>query len=119
MQTPGTPAGRIANVARGVVAAWVVAAVIGAPAHADPGAGDGGAGDAAFLTALRAAGLTFASEEQAIVAGRAVCSMANNGETGLQVIKQLTTDNPGLTMDAAAQFAAAAANSYCPHQLKQ
>lgn len=114
--------GRIGNVARGVLSAWVVAAVVGAPAYADPGAGDGGddgAGDAAFLTALRAAGLTFASEEQAIVAGHAVCSMANNGETGLQVVKQLTTDNPGLTMDAAARFAAAAANAYCPHQLRQ
>ena len=114
MQTPGIRLGRIGDVVRGVVSTWLVAAVIGAPAHADPG---DGAGDAAFLAAIRAAGLNFASEEQAIVAGHAVCSMANNGETGLQVVKQLTADNPGLTMDAAAHFAAAAANAYCPHQL--
>ncbi|MGV0750058.1 DUF732 domain-containing protein [Mycolicibacter minnesotensis] len=105
---------------RTVLSVLGVAAVIGcaAPAYADPDAGDGG-GDAAFLTALRAAGLTFASSDQAIVAGHAVCSMANNGETGLQVVKQLTTDNPGLPMDAAAQFAAVSANAYCPQHLRK
>ncbi|MFL0178520.1 MULTISPECIES: DUF732 domain-containing protein [unclassified Mycobacterium] len=104
---------------RSVLSILGVAAVIGcaAPAYADPDAGGGG--DAAFLTAVRAVGLTFASSDQAIVAGHAVCSMANNGETGLQVVKQLTADNPGLTMDAASQFAAAAANAYCPQHLKK
>lgn len=102
-----------------VLSVLSVAAVIGcaAPAYADPDPGDGG--DGAFLTALRAAGLTFASNDQAIVAGHAVCSMANNGETGLQVVKQLTADNPGLPMDAAAKFAAVSANAYCPQHLRK
>ncbi|WP_067976909.1 DUF732 domain-containing protein [Mycolicibacter icosiumassiliensis] len=103
---------------RKVLSVLGVAAVIGcaAPAYADPDAGDGG-GDAAFLTGLRAVGLNFNSSDQAIVAGHAVCSMANNGDSGLQVVKQLTAENPGLTMDGAAQFAAVAAKSYCPHHL--
>ena len=84
-----------------------------APAHADP---DSGA-DAAFLTSLQAVGLTFASNEQAIAAGRAVCGLIDNGSSGLQVVKQAKADNPGLSMDGAAQFAALAANSYCPQQL--
>lgn len=100
---------------------WVVgvAAVIGcaAPAAADPEAGDNGAADAAFLASLKAAGLAFSSNDQAIAAGHAVCSMANNGDSGLQVVKQLTADNPGLTMEGASQFAAVAANAYCPHHL--
>lgn len=102
---------------RSVLSVLGIAAVIGcaAPAYADPNAGD----DSAFLTGLRAAGLSFASNDQAIVAGHAVCSMANNGETGLQVVKQLTADNPGLTMDGAAQFAAVAANAYCPQHLRK
>ncbi|WP_036457547.1 MULTISPECIES: DUF732 domain-containing protein [unclassified Mycobacterium] len=104
---------------RSVLAILGIAAVIGcaAPAYADPGDGDGG--DAAFLSDLRAAGLTFAGSDQAIVAGHAVCSMANNGETGLQVVKQLTADNPGLTMDGAAKFAAVSANAYCPQHLRK
>ncbi|QZA07736.1 DUF732 domain-containing protein [Mycolicibacter heraklionensis] len=106
---------------RSLLSVLGIAAVIGcaAPAYADPDDGDGGGGDAAFLTALKAAGLTFASSDQAIVAGHAVCSMANNGESGLKVVKQLTADNPGLTMDGAAQFAAIAANAYCPQHLQK
>lgn len=93
----------------------VAAAIMGAaPAYADP---ETGGGDGQFLTSLKAAGLSFASNDQAIVAGHAVCSMANNGESGLQVVKQLTVDNPGLSMEGAAQFAADAASAYCPQHL--
>jgi len=107
---------------RGVLSVLGVAALIGgaAPAYAEPDIGDdGGNADAIFLAGLRASGLTFAGNDQAITAGHAVCSMANNGETGLQVVKQLTADNPGLTMDGAAQFAAVAAHAYCPHHLQK
>ncbi|MEB3049922.1 DUF732 domain-containing protein [Mycolicibacter sp. MYC123] len=107
---------------RSVLSVLGVAALIGgaAPAYAEPDVGDdGGNADAIFLAGLRSAGLAFAGNDQAIVAGHAVCSMANNGETGLQVVKQLTADNPGLTMDGAAQFAAVAAHAYCPHHLQK
>ncbi|WP_420109984.1 DUF732 domain-containing protein [Mycolicibacter arupensis] len=107
---------------RGMFLAWGVAvAIVGAaPAGADPdGGGDGAANDAAFLAAIKASGLTFASEDQAIVAGHAVCSMANNGESGLAVVKRLTADNPGLSMEDASKFAAAAAKAYCPQHLQK
>lgn len=105
---------------RGVLMLLGALAVIGSasPAHADPDTESGG-DDTAFLASLRAAGLTFASNEQAVVAAHAVCSMANNGESGLKIVKQLTTDNPGLDMDGAAQFAQLAASSYCPHHLQK
>lgn len=103
---------------RSVLSVLGVAAVIGcaAPAYAEP---EGGNSDAAFLASLRAAGLSFNSNDQAIVAAHAVCSMANNGDSGLQVVKQLTSDNPGLDMDGAAKFAAIAANAYCPQHLRK
>ena len=112
------------NGIRSVLSVLGVVAVIGGatPAYADPDTGSPAAdpaADAAFLANLRAVGLTSAADDQAIVAGHAVCSMANNGETGLQVVKQLAADNPGLTLDGAAQFAAAAANAYCPHHLQK
>lgn len=95
-----------------------IAAVIGCAgtASADP---DSSGNDAAFLTALRSAGLLSDGDDQAIVAGHAVCSMANNGETGLQVVKQLAVDNPGLSLEAASKFAAVAADAYCPQHLQK
>lgn len=47
------------------------------PASAEPPepAGD----DAGFVAALSQAGITFASQESAVAAGRAVCSFLNNG----------------------------------------
>ncbi|CAJ1506108.1 DUF732 domain-containing protein [[Mycobacterium] kokjensenii] len=96
----------------------VVAAIgCAAPASADPAPVDTVSADAAFLASLRAAGLNFDDDGQVIAAGHAVCNLIDNGETGLHVVRRAKTDNPGLTMDGAAQFTALAANAYCPHQL--
>lgn len=102
---------------RSALSALGLAAVIASagPAYADPESGE--AGDASFLASLKAVGLTFDSDSQAIAAGHAVCGLINNGSSGLQVVKQAKADNPGLSLDGAAQFAALAANSYCPQQL--
>lgn len=91
-----------------------ISVVCATPAGAVP---DDVNNDAGFLASLRQSSITFASEQQAIVAGHAVCGLVNNGESGLQVVKELQADNAGLTLDAAAKFSAIAANSYCPHQL--
>lgn len=89
-----------------------------APAYAEPEASADEAGHhAAFLDSLGAAGITYASPNQAIDAARTVCNLVDRGETGLQVISDLKANNPGFTTDGAAQFAAIAANTYCPHQL--
>src|SRR5258705_410611 len=69
-----------------------VAAVIGlaAPAHADA------TQDQAFLVALQAAGITYNSPDNAVAAGKDVCEMAKSGKPGVEVVKVLQSQNPGL-----------------------
>ncbi len=94
----------------GAVAA---AAVVGlAPGvHADANQ------DQAFLVSLGAAGLTYRDPESAIAAGKKVCEMANEGKSGVEVVKVLQDGNPGLTQVNAARFTAISAGVYCPAQL--
>lgn len=101
---------------RSVLSVLGAAALIGvaAPAYAEP---EAGGGDTAFLASLRSVGLAFASDDRAVAAGHAVCGLISNGEPGLQVLQEVKRDNPGLSLDGASQFAALAANSYCPQQL--
>lgn len=81
-------------------------------AHADP-EGD----DAAFLASLGNSGITYSSPGQVIASAKAVCGLMGRGETGLQVVSDIKEQNPGMTLDAAATFAALASNAYCPHHL--
>jgi hypothetical protein len=92
------------------------ATVIGtaAPAYADP---DGK--DQAFLVALAQAGLTYMNADRAITAGKQVCSLADGGMTGEEIVKNLQDSNPGFQGQGAAQFTAIAASAYCPEQLSQ
>jgi Protein of unknown function (DUF732) len=90
----------------------VAAIGLAAPAHAEP-EGD----DAAFLAALGRSGITYASPGQAIASAKAVCGLMGRGETGLQVVSDVRDQNPGMTMDAAAKFAAIASDTYCPQHL--
>jgi len=101
-----------------LLALFGVFAMIGlaAPAYADPDdhpAGD----DAGFLAALRQAGITYGDPGQAISSAHAVCVCLDNGESGLELVHDVKTRNPGLNMDAAAQFALTASQFYCPHHL--
>lgn len=81
-------------------------------AHADP-EGD----DSAFLANLSNSGITYSSPSQAIASAKAVCGLMGRGETGLQVVSDIKDQNPGMTMDGAAKFAALASSAYCPHHL--
>ena len=92
------------------------AVVIGtaAPAYADPDAKD-----QAFLTALTQAGLTYMNADRAITAGKQVCSLADGGMTGEEIVKNLQDRNPGFQGPGAAKFAAIAASAYCPEKLTQ
>ncbi|OBA61855.1 hypothetical protein A5647_09510 [Mycobacterium sp. 1100029.7] len=85
---------------------------IAAPALAEP-EGD----DSAFLARLGDAGITYSSPTQVIASAKAVCGLMGRGETGLQVVSDIKDQNPGMTLDAAAKFAALAADVYCPHHL--
>ncbi|QLL09397.1 DUF732 domain-containing protein [Mycobacterium vicinigordonae] len=81
------------------------------PAHADAGQ------DQAFLVSLGAAGITFKDPPSAITAGKTVCELAEQGKTGVEVVKIIQGANPGLSQDNAARFTAIAAHTYCPSQL--
>lgn len=83
-----------------------------AQANAEP-EGD----DAAFLASLGNSGITYSSPGEVIASAKAVCGLMGRGETGLQVVSDIKEQNPGMTLDAAATFAALASNAYCPHHL--
>lgn len=91
---------------------------VAAPAYADP-IPDPEGDDAGFIAALHQAGFTFASEGAAVTAGRAVCSLLNNGESGLELLHDVKTHNPGMDMEQASNFAMISAKFYCPHQLSK
>lgn len=86
---------------------------LAAPAHGDPASDD-----AAFLAALRNAGLTFNNPARAITSAHAVCGFMSNGETGLQVVTDIKNQNPALTLDGAALFATIACSTYCPEHVQ-
>lgn len=92
--------------------------VLAVSAHADPGTADEpAANNSGFLVALQKAGIAYNEPDHAITAAKAVCGLIDNGKPGLEILQGLMTTNPDFTMDGAAQFAAIAADSYCPHQL--
>ena len=90
---------------------------LAAPAYADPAPPVDG--DAGFLAALRQDSISYASPGQAVTAGKAVCTCLNNGESGLRLIHDVKTHNPGFDMESASQFAVIAAKYYCPQQLSK
>ena len=96
-----------------------IVAMIGlaAPAYADPDAG--GPDDTGFLAALRHAGITYSDPTQAISAGQTVCTCLDHGESGLQLVHDVKSRNPGFDMEAASQFAVISAKYYCPHHLSK
>ena len=74
---------------------------------------------AGFLAALRQDGITYADPGQVVTAGKAVCTCLNDGESGLRLVHDVKTHNPGFDMDDASQFALIAAKYYCPQQLSK
>lgn len=92
-----------------------VAIGVAAPAYAEPPDSD----DAGFLSALQQVGIRFADPVRALSVGKAVCGMLNNGESGLELVRDLKTRNPGLDMEDASDFAMISAKYYCPHHLSK
>jgi len=105
---------------RRLLALLGVSAMIGlaAPAYGDPPPVPDG-DDAGFLAALHQAGISYTSPDQAVAAGRAVCTCLNNGESGLELVHDVKAHNPGFDMESASNFAMIAAKFYCPHQLSK
>lgn len=97
----------------------VSAALIGAaaPAYADP-AGTSGP-DASFIAALNKAGITYQDPAAAVGVGKRACELMDEGSPQVDVIKSVSSSNPGFTVDGAAQFTMIAASAYCPQHLGQ
>jgi hypothetical protein len=105
---------------RTLLALLSVFTVIGLAAPAYANAAPSAAGDdTGFLAAVRQDGITYASPDQAVTAGKAVCTCLQNGESGLRLVHDVKTHNPGLDMENASQFAMIAAKYYCPQQLSK
>lgn len=88
----------------------IVAAAIAlaAPARADET-------DQAFLADLDKAGIHYSDPDQAVTAGKTVCSLKqDNDMSDEDVVKNLTEQNPGFAQQKAAKFATIATNAYCP-----
>ena len=91
---------------------------LGAPAQADPNSIDPNL-DASFIDSLIKAGITIKSRPGAVQAGKTACGMMEQGQPELDVIQQVTRQNPGLDTTRAAQFTAIAASAYCPQYLQR
>jgi hypothetical protein len=86
----------------------VAAAIaLAAPAGADDG-------DQAFLADLDKQGIHYSDPDQAVTAGKTLCSLKDDGMTDDDVITHLTEQNPGFSPEKAAKFATIATNDYCP-----
>ena len=99
-----------------------VSAMVGlaAPAYGDDDPPTAPAGDdAGFLAALHQAGISYATPAQVITSGRAVCTCLINGESGLELVHDVKTHNPGFDMENASNFAMISAKFYCPEQLSK
>ena len=102
-----------------LIATLGVSAMIGfaAPAYGDPD--DIGGDDAGFLAALQQDDLGYTNPAQAIASAKAVCTCLSNGESGLELVHDVKTHNPGLDMERASHFAMIAAKYYCPQHLSK
>jgi Protein of unknown function (DUF732) len=73
--------------------------------------------DEEFLASIQAAGISYPDPQRVIAAGKWVCQKAGEGQRMLDLVKSVETQNPGLSEDKAAKFAAIAATVYCPNAL--
>lgn len=97
-----------------VLVAVAAAGALAAPAYADPEGKD-----AEFVAALNKAGITYRSADQAVAAGKQVCALMDDGQSGADVVKKVTEVNPGFGVTGATQFAAIAATAYCPQYVTE
>jgi hypothetical protein len=84
-----------------------VTIAVAAPARADHS-------DQAFLADLDEAGIHYSDPDQAVTAGKTVCSLKDNGMTNDDVVTHLTEQNPRFAPEKAAKFATIATSDYCP-----
>jgi hypothetical protein len=104
------------------MAAAVATVGLAAPAHADPAPSPAPLPDgdeAGFLAALGQVGIGYSDPGRAVTSGKAVCACLNNGESGLELVQDVKTRNPGFDMEVASNFAVISAKYFCPHHLSK
>jgi Protein of unknown function (DUF732) len=100
-----------------VVLAGVAAAIgLAMPAQADPSGNDPGP-DANFISELNNAGITYQNGPDAIAIGRRACQLMDQGNAEADVIKSMTQQNAGFSIDDATKFTKIAEGAYCPQYL--
>jgi len=100
-----------------VLASFAALLGVATPAHADPAVNSGA--DASFLAALDKAGITYQNPATAVQVAKRACELMDQGTSQVDVIKNVSSSNPGFTVDGAAQFTMIAASAYCPQHLGQ
>lgn len=95
-----------------LLVATAAAIALAVPAQADPDTTD-----AQFINTVNKAGITYRSPDQAIAAGKEVCRMMGEGQSGADVVQKVIQSNPGFAVDGAQRFIAIAASAYCPQQI--
>jgi hypothetical protein len=97
-------------------AGLAVLIAMAAPAYADPNDDTRGT-DGVFLASLEQNGLSFKDGPAAITAGKQSCKFLDAGHAKSEVMKGLSTSNPGFSAEDAATFVKTAANAYCPQHV--
>ncbi len=77
------------------------------------------ADDAGFLAALHQAGISYSSPDQAVGAAKAVCTCLNNGESGLELVHDVKTHNPGFDYEERIEFRLDFSAILLPHHLSK
>jgi Protein of unknown function (DUF732) len=98
------------------LAGLAVLITMAAPANADPNDDTRGT-DGLFLASLQQDGLSFQDGPAAITVGKKSCQYMEQGHPKSEVIKGISTSNPGLSAEDAAKFMTTAAKAYCPQHV--
>jgi Protein of unknown function (DUF732) len=99
------------------LAGLAVLIAMAAPANADPNDDTKGTTDGLFLASLQQDGLSFQDGPAAITAGKKSCQYMDQGHAKAEVIKGISSANPGFSGEDAAKFMTTAAKAYCPEHV--
>jgi hypothetical protein len=94
-----------------VLASFAVIVGTAPPAQADPDP------DTVFLSELDKAGVPYHNAADAVAVGKRACQLMDQGYSEVDVIKNVSTSNPGFSMSDAAKFTTVAVTDYCPQHL--
>ncbi len=101
---------------RVLLASLAAVVAVATPAQAEPGGNDSGP-DATFLAELNQAGVPYQNGADAVAVGKRACQLMDQGYSEVDVIKNVSASNPGLSESEAAKFTTIAVTNYCPQHV--